>query len=81
NDENSNLNYEEWVVKSVDGYKKFNDLFQDLRDAKITNHYMVQEDLYCTVYNNMNYVYVNYSNEDITYNNLVIKANNYLRVN
>ncbi len=80
-DEKSNLNYEEWIVKSVDGYKKFNDLFQDLRDAKITNHYMVQEDLYCTVYNNMNYVYVNYSNEDITYNNLVIKANNYLRVN
>jgi len=80
-DDKSNLCYEQWVSQAVSGYKTFNDLFSDLRDARITNHYVVAENLTCTVYNNMTYIYVNYSQQDITYNNLVIKANGYLRVN
>ncbi|NCC86602.1 MAG: hypothetical protein EOM05_01875 [Clostridia bacterium] len=80
-DDESNLCYEQWVSEAVSGYKTFEDLFSDIRDARITNHYVAAENLTCTVYNNMTYIYVNYSQQDITYNNLVIKANSYLRVN
>ncbi|MEG1437450.1 MAG: DUF5696 domain-containing protein [Oscillospiraceae bacterium] len=76
----SNLCYEQWASKASEGYKVFNDLFADLRDARMTNHYIAAENLSCTVYDNDSYIYVNYSPNDITYNNLVIKANSYLRV-
>ena len=79
-DSESTLCYEQWASKVADGYKTFNDLFADLRSARITNHFIATENLTCTVYDNGTYIYVNYSPNDITYNNLVIKANSYLRV-
>lgn len=77
----NSLCYENWMSKITEGYNTYNIIFSDIRDSKISNHYEPVKDLTCTLFDNGSYIYVNHSNKDITYNNLVIKAKNYLRVN
>lgn len=75
------LCYEDWAGKMSREYEKYNKLFKDLRDSKMTDHYYPVPNLSCTLYDDGSYIYVNHSNKDISYNNLTIKAKNYLRVN
>lgn len=79
--ETSALFYDNWTAKALEAYQTFNGIFSDLRGAKMTGHSKVADGLYCTVYNNETYIYVNYLAEDQVYNNLTIKAGSYLRVN
>ena len=79
--EKSALYYDNWTSKSLDVYESFNSVFSDLRNARMTDRRKLQEGLYRTEYNNETYVYVNYTDSDISYNNMTIKAGSYLRVN
>ncbi|MDD6808185.1 MAG: DUF5696 domain-containing protein [Oscillospiraceae bacterium] len=81
NEEKSKLYYDNWVADALTVYEKINVVFKDLKDAKMTGHEKIQEGLYRTSYNNETFIYVNYTSENIEYNNLTIKAGSYLRVN
>ena len=80
-EEKSAMFYDNWTGEALEVYNTFNSIFNGLRDAKMTSHDKIQEGLYCTEYNNETFIYVNYTDKDITYNNLTIKAGSYLRVN
>lgn len=77
----SALYYDNWTSESLNVYNTFNTVFSGLRNARMTDRKKIQEGLFCTEYNNETYVYVNYTDSDISYNNMTIKAGSYLRVN
>lgn len=79
--ETSAVYYDNWTAEALEVYTKFNQVMGDLRDAKMTDSKCLQEGLYCTEYNGETFIYVNYNDKDVTYNNLTVKANSYLRVN
>ncbi len=80
-EESSKLFYDNWTADALSVYKKTNSVFKNLKDAKMTGHEKIQEGLFRTEYNNETFIYVNYTDKNIEYNNLTIKAGNYLRVN
>jgi hypothetical protein len=80
-DGKASIYYETWLNAAAKAYEDYEALFSTLRNARMTDHYEVQKDLMCTVYDNETFVYVNYSKEDVVYNSLKIKANSFLRVN
>ncbi len=61
-------------------YLKANDIFNDLRDNRMTSHNEVKENCYCTEYNNSVKVYVNYSDKDISIGGITIPARDALKV-
>ena len=77
----SALYYDNWTAQALEIYTTFNTVMADLRGARMTDHSTIQDGVYCTEYNNETYFYVNYTDADVTYNNLTIKAGSYLRVN
>lgn len=77
----SALYYDNWTSTALDIYNTFNTVFSDLRDARMTDRKKIQDGLYCTEYNNETYIYTNYTDADISYNSMTIKAGSYLRVN
>ena len=78
---NSDIYYEDWTSSVLSTYATFNDVFEGLSTAKMTGHKQIQTGLMRTEYNNETYIYVNYTDSDISYNGLTIKAKSYLRVN
>lgn len=77
----SALYYDNWTSTALEIYNTFNTVFSDLRDARMTDRKKIQDGLYCTEYNNETYIYTNYTDADISYNSMTIKAGSYLRVN
>lgn len=79
--DSSLLYYDNWTTQALEIYNTFNAVMADLRGARMTDHRIIQNGVSCTEYNNETYLYVNYTDADVTYNNLTIKAGSYLRVN
>ncbi len=79
--ESSLLYYDNWTAQALEVYTTFNTAMANLRSARMTDHSTIQEGVFCTEYNNETFIYVNYTDADVTYNNLTIKAGSYLRVN
>lgn len=52
---------------------KSNDILADLRDARMTSHYEVQDGVFCTEYNNSTKVYVNYTEKAVTVNGITVE--------
>ena len=65
---NSNIN------EMVAYYSKSDNALRDLRYSRITSHFMVQDGVYCTEYDNSIKVYVNYNQQDVTINGVIVKA-------
>ena len=53
---------------------KANDILADLRGARMTSHYEVQDGVFCTEYNNSTKVYVNYTDKAVTINGITVEA-------
>ncbi len=77
----SALYYDNWTAPALEVYTTFNTVMADLRGARMTDHTIIEDGVFCTEYNNETFVYVNYTDSDVTHNNLTIKAGSYLRVN
>lgn len=71
---NSKYFYDNTINEIVSYYAKSNEFFSDLRDARMTAHYKVQDNVYCTEYNNSTKIYVNYSEQPVTVNGITIGA-------
>lgn len=59
---------------------KANDILADLRDARMTSHYKVQDGVFCTEYNNSTKVYVNYTEEPVKINGITVNARDCIKI-
>lgn len=66
--------YDKNINDIVKYYTKANSALSDLRGARMTAHYKVQDGVYCTEYNNSSRVYVNYNYAPVTFNGITVNA-------
>ena len=71
---NKTYYYDSNINEIVTYYNKANELFSDIRDARMTAHYKVQDGVYCTEYNNSTKIYVNYTSQPITINGVTVNS-------
>lgn len=79
--ENDIYYYDNTVNIAAEYYKKVDDTLNDLRDARMTDHYQVADGIFCTEYDTGSLVYVNYTDTDYETLGVIIEAKNFLRVN
>lgn len=72
--------YDSNINDIVSYYTKANDALSDIRDARMTAHYEVQKDFYCTEYNNSTKVYVNFTDAPITINGITVPAMDCMKI-
>lgn len=73
--------YDNTINDAAEFYTEANKSLNDLRDARITDHYEVEDGIYCTEYDTGARIYVNYTNTDFSILGVVVEARNFLRVN
>lgn len=59
---------------------KANDILADLRDARMTSHYEVQDGVFCTEYNNSTKIYVNYTDEAVKINGITVNSRDCVKI-
>ncbi len=64
--------YDNNINEIVEFYTKANDILSEIRAERMTAHYLVQENVYCTEYDNSTKVYVNYGDKAVTINGITI---------
>lgn len=72
--------YTQWANVAFAYYDKANKALGDLRDSRMTAHYEVKKNFYCTEYGDTK-IYVNYTENDITVNGVTVPANDFMRIN
>ena len=73
--------YDNTINAAAEFYTEANEALNDLRDARITDHYEVQDGIFCTEYDTGARIYVNYTNTDFSILGVVVEARDFLRVN
>lgn len=81
NTENDTFYYDNTINDAAEFYTEANEALNDLRDARITDHYEVEDGIFCTEYDTGARIYVNYTNNDYSTLGVVVEARNFLRVN
>ncbi|MBQ2973157.1 MAG: hypothetical protein IJE19_02270 [Clostridia bacterium] len=79
--ENDIFYYDNTINKAAEFYAEANEILNDLRDARITDHYEVDDGVFCTEYDTGSMIYVNYTNNDFSTLGVVVEARSFLRVN
>lgn len=79
--ENDIFYYDNTINAAAEFYAEANETLNDLRDARITDHYEVDDGVFCTEYDTGTMIYVNYTNTDYSTLGIVVEAGNYMRVN
>jgi hypothetical protein len=65
--------YDNNINEMVLCYTKANDSLSELRDARMTSHSKIMDGVYYTEYDNSIKVYVNYTDESVTVNGVIIE--------
>ncbi len=65
--------YDKNINEMVSYYTKADTALSELRDARMTSHYQVQNNVYCTEYDNSIKVYVNYTDKPVTVNGVIVE--------
>ncbi len=73
--------YDNTINTAAEFYTKANEILNDLRDARITDHYEIDDGVFCTEYDTGSMIYVNYTNSDFTVLGVVVEARNFIRIN
>lgn len=73
--------YENQLTAAAADYLTADEAIGDLRNARMTAHYMVESGVYCTEYNNSIVIYFNYNSTDVTVNSITVPAMSCFRVN
>lgn len=79
--ESDKFYYDNTINAAAEFYTEANEALNDLRDARITDHYEVEDGIFCTEYDTGARIYVNYTNTDYSILGVVVEARNFLRVN
>lgn len=72
--------YDNTINTAADFYARSNAALNDLRDARMTDHYAVADGVYCTEYDTGAMVFVNYTDSDYETLGVVVGARSFLRV-
>lgn len=78
---NDPLYYDNTINAAAEFYSKANDTLNDLRDARMTEHYEVDDGVFCTEYDTGSMIYVNYTDNDFSVLGIVVEARSFIRVN
>lgn len=81
NAETDTFYYDNTINAAAEFYAEANEALNDLRDARMTDHYEVEDGVYCTEYDTGARIYVNYTNDDFSTLGVVVGARDFLRVN
>ncbi|MBQ2841885.1 MAG: hypothetical protein IJE72_02485 [Clostridia bacterium] len=73
--------YDNTINEAAEFYIRANETLNDLRDARITDHYEVDDGVFCTEYDTGSMIYVNYTDSDFSTLGIVVEAESFLRVN
>ncbi|MGN0573645.1 MAG: DUF5696 domain-containing protein, partial [Acutalibacteraceae bacterium] len=73
--------YDNTINDAADFYSQANEALNDLRDARMTDHYEVDDGVFCTEYDTGAMIYVNYTDSDYPVLGVVVEARSFLRVN
>lgn len=73
--------YDNTINEAAEFYSKANDALNDLRDARMTDHYEVTDGVFCTEYDTGAMIYVNYTDESYSTRGVVVDARSFVRVN
>ena len=73
--------YDNTINEAAEFYSKANEALNDLRDARMTDHYEVADGVFCTEYDTGAMIYVNYTDESYSTRGVVVDARSFLRVN
>ena len=73
--------YDNTINTAAEFYTEANENLNDLRDARMTDHYEVDDGIFCTEYDTGSMIYVNYTNNDYSTLGIVVEARSFLRVN
>lgn len=79
--ENDVFYYDNTINTAAEFYTKANETLNDLRTARMTDHYEVENGVFCTEYDTGTMIYVNYTDSDCTILGAVVEARNYIRIN
>lgn len=78
---NNIFSTDNWLASIYNCYNQSAEVFADLRDSRITDHFTVAEGVYCTEFESTTKVYVNYTNEPVTVGGITVEPLNFFRVN
>ena len=81
NAETDSFYYVNTINYAAEFYTEANTVLYDLRSSRITDHYKVQDGVFCTEYDTGSMVYVNYTDSDCSVNGIVVEAQSWFRVN
>ncbi len=73
--------YDNTINTAAEFYTKANKTLNDLRSARMTDHYEVENGVFCTEYDTGTMIYVNYTDSDCTVLGAVVEARSYIRIN
>lgn len=73
--------YDNTINTAAEFYTKANEALNDLRDARITDHYEIDDGVFCTEYDTGSMIYVNYTDSDFTVLGAVVEARSFIRIN
>jgi len=73
--------YDNTINEAADFYARAHQVLNDLRDARITDHYEVKDGVFCTEYDNGAIIGVNYTGEECPVLGTAVAPGDFLRVN
>ena len=73
--------YDNTINTAAEFYTKANEALNDLRNARMTDHYEVENGVFCTEYDTGTMIYVNYTDSDCTVLGAVVEARSFIRIN
>ncbi len=79
--ENDIFYYDNTINVAAEFYTKANEALNDLRDARMTDHYEIDDGVFCTEYDTGSMIYVNYTDSDFTVLGAVVEARSFIRIN
>lgn len=81
NTEDDPFYYDNTINVAAEFYTKANETLNDLRDARMTDHYEVADGVFCTEYDTGAMIYVNYTDSEYPILGAVVEARSFLRIN
>ena len=73
--------YDNTINTAAEFYTKANEALNDLRNARMTDHYEVENGVFCTEYDTGSMIYVNYTDSNCTVLGAVVEARSFIRIN
>lgn len=81
NEKDDKYYYDNTINTASEYYRRANETLNDLREARMTDHYQVADGIFCTEYDTGSLVYVNYTDTDFETLGVTVGARSFIRVN